>query len=90
MSWNIVHAATDLEAMKQLSYQQLVLMFKHSICCSISAAALKRSERQRDTTRAGNLALQMLLIQEGKCIYHASHLDIHFANVMQFLSQPLV
>ncbi|WP_250630583.1 bacillithiol system redox-active protein YtxJ [Rhodoflexus caldus] len=55
MKWNTIHSAADLEAAKQASHQQPVLIFKHSTRCSISAAALSRLERHWDDDRAKGL-----------------------------------
>lgn len=113
MNWNTIHSAADLEAIKQASHQQPVLIFKHSTRCSISATALSRLERRWDSGRASSLmpcfldliayrsvsnqiaqdfgvqheSPQVLLIYQGACVYHASHLDIAFDDIIQHLPQ---
>lgn len=111
MDWNRITSVADLETVKQVSYQQPALIFKHSTRCSISDAALNRLERRWDAARAGNLvpyfldliayrtvsnqiaedfgvrheSPQVLLIHQGRCIYHASHFDIHFDELVAYL-----
>lgn len=45
MNWINLQEERELEKIKQESYQQPVLLFKHSTRCSISATALNRLER---------------------------------------------
>lgn len=115
MNWNNITSAQDLEAIKQASYRQPVMIFKHSTRCSISTAALHRLERHWNAEEAKNLtpyfldliayrpvsnqiaqdfdvrheSPQVLLIYQGKCIYSASHFDIHFEDIIQHLPQAV-
>jgi bacillithiol system protein YtxJ len=45
MNWNKLTSESQLDAIKEESSQQPVLIFKHSTRCSISAMALSRMER---------------------------------------------
>lgn len=45
MNWNKLTSNDQLDAIKQESEKQPVLIFKHSTTCSISAMALSRMER---------------------------------------------
>lgn len=45
MNWNKLTSDAQLDAIKQESEKQPVLIFKHSTTCSISAMALSRMER---------------------------------------------
>lgn len=45
MNWNKLTSDAQLEAIKEESVKQPVLIFKHSTTCSISAMALSRMER---------------------------------------------
>jgi bacillithiol system protein YtxJ len=111
MNWITIHSAADLDAVKQASHRQPVLIFKHSTRCSISATALSRLERRWNADRANGLvpylldliahrpvsnqiaqdfgvqheSPQVLLIHQGLCVYHASHLDINFDDIIQHL-----
>ena len=45
MNWNRITSDAQLDAIKEESSRQPVLIFKHSTSCSISAMALSRMER---------------------------------------------
>ncbi|MFY7908117.1 MAG: bacillithiol system redox-active protein YtxJ [Emticicia sp.] len=45
MNWNNLTEENQLEEIKQESYNQPVMILKHSTTCSISATALSRLER---------------------------------------------
>lgn len=45
MNWNKLTSDAQLDAIKEESARQPVLIFKHSTTCSISAMALSRMER---------------------------------------------
>ncbi len=45
MNWNKLTSEAQLDAIKEESARQPVLIFKHSTSCSISAMALSRMER---------------------------------------------
>ncbi|MBC6399724.1 MAG: bacillithiol system redox-active protein YtxJ [Ekhidna sp.] len=46
VQWNNIATLGDLEDLHKLSNETPVLIFKHSIRCSISSTALKRFERE--------------------------------------------
>jgi bacillithiol system protein YtxJ len=105
MNWTPINSPAVLAELDQASATGLVLIFKHSTRCSISATALGRLERQwndaagirpyfldllahRDLSGrvaehygVGHESPQVLLIKNGRCVYHASHLDIAFADL---------
>ncbi|MCS7017619.1 MAG: bacillithiol system redox-active protein YtxJ [Cytophagales bacterium] len=113
MQWNCLSSLAELDNIVQLSYQQPVLIFKHSTRCSISATALHRLERHWDAANSHNNMVpylldliayrevsnhiaerfgvrhespQVLLIQQGKCIYHASHWAIFLDDIIKHTS----
>ena len=45
MNWNTLSEENQLEEIKQESYNQPIMILKHSTTCSISATALSRLER---------------------------------------------
>lgn len=55
MNWHTINDEAQLEEIKQKSFTNPVLVFKHSTTCSISAAALSRIERAWDTDKAKNI-----------------------------------
>ncbi|MFY0605558.1 MAG: bacillithiol system redox-active protein YtxJ [Cyclobacteriaceae bacterium] len=55
LKWNELTSVAQLEEIDQISQSQPVLIFKHSIRCSISAATLNRFESKWDTAEAGEL-----------------------------------
>lgn len=109
MTWQPLHSENELDTIDQISSTQPVLLFKHSTRCSISTAALSRTERNWNAAIVGNMPCyyldllnyrpistaiaqryqiehqspQVLIIHHGKCIYHASHFDIQFAEIAQ-------
>lgn len=109
MNWNQLTEVSQLQSIKEESFIQPVLLFKHSTRCSISSASLSRMERQWKQEEAGELkpyyldlianrpvsneiaevfdvehqSPQVLVIQDGACIYHTSHMDISFGNVLE-------
>src|SRR5262245_29330747 len=54
MNWLELKEETEIETIKELSKTQTVLIFKHSIRCSTSAAALDRLERNWKEAEMGN------------------------------------
>ena len=107
MNWNKLIDVNQLQTIKEESYNQPVLILKHSTTCSISATALNRLERNWKQEKVGELkpyyldllryrpisaeiaslfkvehqSPQVLIIQNGECIYDASHFDISFAEL---------
>ncbi len=55
MNWHTLTNENQLEEIKQLSYNQPVMIMKHSTTCSISNTALARLERSWKDEDAGNL-----------------------------------
>ena len=107
MNWNKLIDVNQLQTIKEESYNQPILILKHSTTCSISATALNRLERNWKQEKVGELkpyyldllryrpisseiaslfkvehqSPQVLIIQNGECIYDASHFDISFAEL---------
>jgi bacillithiol system protein YtxJ len=88
----------------QSSYEEVILIFKHSTRCSISSMALNRMEDTENKTidRCYYLDLlsfreisnriesdfnvkhqspQILVIKNGKCIFHTSHSNISWSAI---------
>ena len=111
MNWNKLTSVDQLAQLKEASYQQPILIFKHSTRCSISSMALNRLERSWDDQAvqltpylldlisfreisnqiASDFGVthqspQILIIQEGKCQFDASHMDINFKSFAKVLA----
>ncbi|MFT4032849.1 MAG: bacillithiol system redox-active protein YtxJ [Siphonobacter sp.] len=110
MNWQALSELTQLEEIRKESFDQPVLIYKHSVTCSISSTAKARLERQwNDSTpiKAYYLDLlsyrsisnaiaqefgvehespQVLLIQNGKCVYHESHFAIRFDEIVNAIA----
>ena len=99
-----------LEELKEVSYVQPVMLYKHSTRCGISSMMLSRLERNYDLAEDAlrcyfldlikfrNLSArvaedfdvrhespQVLLIKNGKAVYHASHGDIDLTAIKELL-----
>jgi bacillithiol system protein YtxJ len=107
MNWQKLNTIEQVEQIKAESYTQPVLIFKHSIRCPISAAALRRFEQAYQPNEVSTLksyyldlitfrpvsnaietqfkvmheSPQVLLIKNGQCTYHASHINISYEKV---------
>ncbi len=107
MNWIALTDVNQLQTIKDESFNQPVLLLKHSTTCSISKTALNRLERNWNQEKVGELkpyyldllrfrpisaeiastfnvehqSPQALIIQNGECIYNASHFDISFAEL---------
>jgi bacillithiol system protein YtxJ len=55
MVWNKLTEENQLEQIKQESFTQPIMIFKHSTTCGISQASLGRLERKWNEEEAGNL-----------------------------------
>ncbi len=55
MNWNKLSTEAQLDTIKAESFEQPVLIFKHSTTCSISATALNRFERKYNQTEVADL-----------------------------------
>jgi bacillithiol system protein YtxJ len=55
MNWNKLTEENQLDEIKQDSYNQPVMILKHSTTCSISATALSRLERAWNTDAAKDI-----------------------------------
>ena len=55
MNWNSLTEIGQLETIKEESFNQPVLILKHSKTCSISATALNRLERNWKQEKVGDL-----------------------------------
>jgi len=95
--------------------EDVSIIFKHSVSCSISAVALNRLESASDRyphipihyyyldifkyrDLSNSIALmfdiehespQLLVLQNGKCIYSKSHLGINLSDLNAFLNKNL-
>jgi bacillithiol system protein YtxJ len=56
MNWNTLTQEEQLETLVQLSYNEPIVIFKHSTRCSISSAALDRLERKWDRAMPAGVA----------------------------------
>jgi bacillithiol system protein YtxJ len=109
MTWQPLTELSQLDALRQESYDHPVLILKHSTRCSISSTVFNRLERQWNAADVGTLkpyfldliayravsnavaeqfgvrheSPQVLFIQNGECVYDASHLGISFANLKE-------
>ena len=107
MNWIALTDVNQLQTIKEESFNQTVLILKHSTTCSISMTALNRLERNWNQEKVGELkpyyldllrfrpisaeiastfnvehqSPQALIIQNGECIYNASHFDISFTEL---------
>lgn len=107
MDWNKLTEVSQLQTIKEESFNHPVLILKHSTTCSISGTALNRLERNWKQEKVGELkpyyldllsyrpisseiasvfntehqSPQVLIIQNGECVYDASHFDISFAKL---------
>lgn len=116
MQW---HQLTDMSQLSQIidiSKQQpgkyrAVVIFKHSVRCSISSMALNRVESKwkddetipmyyldlinhRDVSNeiatffgVEHASPQVLVICDGKCIYHASHNGIIASDILEVITK---
>lgn len=108
MNWIALTDVSQLQTIKEESFNQPVMILKHSTTCSISGTALNRLERNWNQEKVGELkpyyldllrfrpisteiadtfnvehqSPQVLIIQNGECIYNASHFDISFAKLV--------
>ena len=110
VGWRILTDLGQLNEINELSYQQPVLIFKHSTRCSISRFALKNFENEYDFAEEDlqpyfldllefrnisneianrfdvmHQSPQILLIKEGKCVYHESHDGIEVGRLKLFI-----
>ena len=110
VGWRMLTDLGQLNELIELSYQQPVLIFKHSTRCSISRFALKNFESEfafseeelqpyfLDLLENRNISNeianrfdvmhqspQILLLKEGKCIYHDSHDGIEVSGLKRFV-----
>ncbi len=103
-NWSKILTLNDLEDLIKMSFQDKILIFKHSTRCSISSMAKNRIESGNISAIENCYLLdllshreisnkiesifsvkhespQVLIIKEGKCIQHLSHLDINWLNI---------
>ncbi|MES2518063.1 MAG: bacillithiol system redox-active protein YtxJ [Bacteroidota bacterium] len=112
MNWNLLTESSQLQTIKEESYNYPVLILKHSTTCSISATSLNRLERNWKQEKVGDLkpyyldllryrpisseiatlfnvehqSPQVLVIQNGECVYNASHFEISFAELEEVIA----
>lgn len=110
MNWINLTDASQINEIIENSYQEPVLIFKHSTRCSISSTALSRLERawNLENAKAYYLDLiayrpisseiseafqvehqspQALIIKNGVCVYHDSHWDISFDQMLPLFNE---
>lgn len=64
MTWHPLTDLSQLETLRAESFQQPILIYKHSTSCSISSTALNRLERAWNAQEVGHLkAYQLDLIR---------------------------
>jgi bacillithiol system protein YtxJ len=111
MNWTQLNSQEGLEEIKTLSFQQPVMIFKHSTRCSISSTALNRLERSWNVSEMQGIKAffldlityrpisnqiandfkvehespQLLLIRNGACVYHNSHMGISYTELKKQL-----
>lgn len=112
MNWEALTTFNE-EQIRLQSKEKAVIIFKHSIRCSISAMVLNRLERQWNssemegavpyfldlisyrqvssavakTYNVVHQSPQVLVIQDGKCIYNSSHTDISYEKLKSLVKE---
>ena len=113
MDWIELKDVETLNKIKTESADKPVVIFKHSIRCSISAAGLGRLERNwnkeemaeikyyfldlinyrpvsqkvEEVFKVAHESPQLLIISNGACIYHASHMSINYGEIKNQLAK---
>jgi len=115
MDWKELHTSVDLENITKESFNQPVLIFKHSTRCSISSMIRSRLESSWDQDaldiepysldlisfrgvsneiekqfQVRHQSPQILLIHEGICIFHGSHLGVNHGAIRKALHQLVI
>lgn len=110
IDWTVLKEEGQLDELKEQSFEKPVVLFKHSIRCSISSMAIHRLENywDIDSEEATPVYLdlinyraisnkiesdfgvrhqspQILIIKEGKCVYHTSHNEIDVEGIKENL-----
>ena len=104
-NWLIIKNLVNYKDAIDLSFNEPVLIFKHSTRCSISSLALNRIESKHNQSIITNCYFldllsfrdisnkiaedfnvthespQILIIENEKCIYQASHYNISWDNI---------
>ena len=97
MNWIPLNEVTQLDEIVTNSHKAPLIIFKHSIHCSVSSMAKNRLDliRHRDisnkiaeTFQVRHQSPQVLVIDKGKCIYNESHSGIHFDEIEMAAVQP--
>ena len=104
VNWSVLDKLETLEEIKKASKDGLVMIYKHSVTCSISGSALHRLERNWEVEEMNGLtpyyldllrfrevsnqvaqefsvrheSPQVLVIDNGQCVYHTSHMGINY------------
>lgn len=107
MNWNQLTSTSQIDQIKKSSFDNPVLIFKHSTRCSISAMAENRLERSWVSSEIPTMELfhldliqyrdvsnyiadafdvphespQVLIVFEGNCIYHNSHMGVSYHEI---------
>lgn len=71
MTWNPLTELSQLETLRAESFQQPVLIYKHSTTCSISATALNRLERAWNAQDMGHLKAYQLDLLRHRAVSNA-------------------
>lgn len=110
MSWKSITSQETLEEAIESSFQNKIILFKHSRTCSISTIAKTRLEQdwKTDLVQIYYLDLlayrdisntiaerfdvrhespQVLIIDQGQCIFDTSHLDISASELESGLNE---
>jgi bacillithiol system protein YtxJ len=110
INWIPLTVLTELEALKEISKKETVLIFKHSTRCGISRMVIKLFEKQFDeemkdlkvyyldllnyrelSSEVGyafqvlHQSPQLLVIQNGVAVEHASHYDITSIDLQKYI-----
>lgn len=111
MKWNNLTSEAAVNELIQESYNQPVIVFKHSTRCPVSSMALnwfqnswkpeemksvspyfldlisyrEISNKIAEAFRVRHESPQLLLIKEGECIYHRSHSQISYKDLLNKL-----
>lgn len=107
VNWSVLDKLETLEEIKEASKDGLVMIYKHSVTCSISGSALHRLERNWEVEEMNGLtpyyldllrfrevsnqvaqefsvrheSPQVLVIDNGQCVYHTSHMGINYDDL---------
>lgn len=113
VNWSVLGDIETINDIKEASKEGRVMIFKHSVRCSISSSILNRLERSWNQNEMTGLtpyfldlirnrpvsnqvehdfavmhqSPQVLVIENGECIYHTSHMGINYDDLKQLAEQ---